>query len=146
MPPDRGHCRVVTRRDHSYAVAIVTDGSSATGREIALSLAGEGCAVVVVYLSDQAEAEGVVEAILDEHGPALAVRADTEDELDVERLFDEAAAAFGAVDIVVQPGARSAVVDREAARRLRDAGADRGLDRGLHGREERVAPRGSRSS
>jgi 3-oxoacyl-[acyl-carrier protein] reductase len=84
------------------AVAIVTGGSFGVGREIAHHLASRGYAVVVVYLRNQAEAEAAVEEILAANGTALAIRADVTDELDVERLFDEAKAAFGGVDVVVR--------------------------------------------
>jgi 3-oxoacyl-[acyl-carrier protein] reductase len=85
-------------------VAIVTGGSRGIGRQIARRLAGRGYAVVVVYLRDQGEAEAAVEEILGANGTALAVRADTSDELDVERLFEETEAAFGGVDLVAHTG------------------------------------------
>ncbi len=104
-------------------VAIVTGGSHGTGRAIARRLASRGYAVVVVYLRDQAEAEAAVEEILRERGTALAVRADLGDELDVERVFDETAAAFGGADMLVHVAERSAaIVYRQAARRLRTGG------------------------
>jgi 3-oxoacyl-[acyl-carrier protein] reductase len=107
-----------------YPVAIVTGGSYGAGRRIAHRLACAGCAVVVTYLRDQGEAEGAVDEILAAGGAALAVRADVTDELDVERLFDETAAAFGGADLVVHAGARDkAEVDAQAARRLRPGGA-----------------------
>jgi hypothetical protein len=106
------------------AVAIVTGGSRGAGREVARTLGSRGDAVVVVYLRDQREAEAVVEQILAANGTALTVRADVTDELDVERLFDEAAAAFGAVDLVVHAArCGSSVVYRQAACRLRRGGA-----------------------
>jgi len=106
------------------AVAIVTGGSSGAGREIARELAGRGYAVVVVYVRDQGDAEANVDEVLTANGTALAVRADIADELDVERLFDETAAAFGGVDVVVHTAVRGAsVVNRQAARRLRHGGA-----------------------
>jgi len=105
-------------------VAIVTGGSCGAGREIARTLARRGYAVVVVYLRDQGEAEAAVEEILAAHGTALAVRADVTDELDVERLFTETAAAFGAVDVVVHAArGGSSVVNQHAARQLRHGGA-----------------------
>jgi 3-oxoacyl-[acyl-carrier protein] reductase len=113
---------VVARRSDPSStdeVAIVTGGSRGIGCEIARKLAREGYAVVVVYLGDQGEAEAAVEEILALDGTAIAVRADVTDELDVERLFDETAAAFGRVDLVVHTAAGdTAVVDQEAARRL----------------------------
>ena len=108
----------------SYDVAIVTGGSCGAGRELAARLASRGYAVVVVYLHHQAEAEATVEAIVGADGAALAVRADVADALDVERLFAETSAAFGHVDVVVHTAVRgAAVVNRQAARRLRQGGA-----------------------
>lgn len=105
-------------------VVIVTGGSRGPGREIAGKLGTRDYSVVVVYLSDQAEAEATVEEILAADGTALAIRADACDELDVERLFSETAAAFGGVDVVVHTAGRSAsIVNRHAARRLRHGGA-----------------------
>ena len=108
----------------SYDVAIVTGGSCGAGRELAARLASRGYAVVVVYLHHQAEAEATVEEIVGADGAALAVRADVADALDVERLFVETTAAFGHVDVVVHTAVRgAAVVNRQAARRLRQGGA-----------------------
>jgi hypothetical protein len=108
----------------TYAVAIVTGGSLGAGREIARTLAGQGYAVVVVYMRDQEEAEAAVEEMLAANCTALAIRADVTDELDVERLFRETAAAFGGVDVVVQTAIRgNSVVNGEAARQLRRGGA-----------------------
>jgi 3-oxoacyl-[acyl-carrier protein] reductase len=107
------------------AVAIVvTGGSRGAGRELARELGRLGYAVVVVYLRDQPEAEAVVDEILAANGTALTVRADVTDELDVERLFDEAAAAFGSVDAVVHTARDgTGVIYRQAARALRRGGA-----------------------
>jgi NAD(P)-dependent dehydrogenase (short-subunit alcohol dehydrogenase family) len=94
----------------SDAVAIVTGGSYAIGREIARTLAHRGYAIVVVYLDDQRRAEATVDEILAGDGTAVTVRADVTDDLDVERLFDETIAAFGGVDAVVHTATRSASV------------------------------------
>ncbi len=106
------------------AVAIVTCGSCGPGREIARALARRGYAVVVVYLREQGQAEAAVAEILAADGAAIAIRADITDELDVERLFTETAAAFLGADLVVHTAMHGAcVVDRHAARRLRRGGA-----------------------
>jgi 3-oxoacyl-[acyl-carrier protein] reductase len=116
--------RLGTVASSSYDVAIVTGGSCGVGREMAAKLADRDYAVVVVYLRHQAEADAVVDEIVGADGAALAVRADVADELDVERLFVETTAAFGHVDVVVHTAVRgAAVVDRQAARRLRRGGA-----------------------
>ena len=129
-------------------VAIVTGGSRGVGRATIRLLAARGYAVVVNYLHDQRAAESTVEAILTDKGAAVTVRADVADDLDVQRLFAETIAAFGGIDVVVHavgspvttaPVAEvdldvldalvrintraTFIVNREAARHLRNAGA-----------------------
>jgi len=129
-------------------VAIVTGGSRGVGRDVIRRLASLGYAVVVNYAHDQRTADSTVEAVLAGNGTAVAVRADVDDELDVERLFTETIEAFGAVDAVVHavrgritpaPVAQLALdqfdallrtniratflVNRMAARQVRDGGA-----------------------
>jgi 3-oxoacyl-[acyl-carrier protein] reductase len=110
-------------------VAIVTGGSRGIGRATIDRLASCGYAVVVDYLHDQRAAEATVDAVLAVRGAAVAVRADAADDLDVQRLFAETVAAFGGVDVVVHAVANridmraTLIVDREAARRVRDGGA-----------------------
>jgi 3-oxoacyl-[acyl-carrier protein] reductase len=129
-------------------VAIVTGGSRGVGRAAIRLLAARGYAVVVNYLHDQLAAESAVEAILTDKGAAVAVRADVADDLDVQRLFAETIAAFGGIDAVVHavgspvttaPVAEvdldvfdalvristraTFIVNREAARHLRNGGA-----------------------
>ena len=129
-------------------VAIVTGGSRGVGRAAIRLLAARGYAVVVNYLHNQRAAESTVEAILAGKGAAVAVRADVADDLDVQRLFAETIAAFGGIDVVVHAvgspvttapvaevdldvfdalvriSARATfIVNREAARHLRNGGA-----------------------
>ncbi len=129
-------------------VAIVTGGSRGVGRATVRLLAARGYAVVVNYLHDQRAAESTVEAILTDKGAAVAVRADVADDLDMQRLFAETIAAFGGIDVVVHAvgspvtaapvaevdlgvfdalvriGTRATfIVNREAARHLRNGGA-----------------------
>ena len=129
-------------------VAFVTGGSRGVGRATVRLLAVRGYAVVVNYLHRQRAAESTVEAILANNGDAVAIRADIADNLDVQRLFAETIAAFGGIDVVVHAaGSRLAaapvtevdldefdalvrintratfVVNREAARHLRNGGA-----------------------
>ena len=82
-------------------VAIVTGASKGIGASIAKHLAGAGAAVVVNYASSKEGASRVVAEIEADGGRAVAVRADVAQAADVERLFSEAKATFGRVDIVV---------------------------------------------
>ena len=129
-------------------VAVVTGGSRGVGRATIRRLAASGYAVVVNYLHDQRAAESTVDAVLADNGDAVAVRADIADDLDVARLFAETIAAFGGIDVVVHAvGSRitatplaeaglgefdalvrintraTFIVNREAARHLRNHGA-----------------------
>src|SRR5262245_36009256 len=82
-------------------VAVVTGASKGIGASIARHLADEGAAVVVNYSSSKRDAEHVVESIKKSGGKAAAVQANVAHKADVERLFVEAAKAFGKVDILI---------------------------------------------
>jgi NAD(P)-dependent dehydrogenase (short-subunit alcohol dehydrogenase family) len=108
----------VAARPTDLPVVILTGPAHGVAR----ALAASGHVVVIAHLRAGA-ADAVVEEIERAGGGALAIRAGLDDELDVERLFDEAIAAFGGVDAIVHTGAGAAVVDGQAARRLRPGGA-----------------------
>jgi 3-oxoacyl-[acyl-carrier protein] reductase len=82
-------------------VAVVTGASKGIGASIALHLAQAGAAVVVNYSSSRDGANRVVGEIVGNGGKAVAVQADVAREADVRRLFAEAKAAFGRVDVLV---------------------------------------------
>ncbi|MGE0315043.1 MAG: glucose 1-dehydrogenase [Lautropia sp.] len=82
-------------------VAIVTGASSGIGQAIAVGLAADGARVAVDYRNDLVGARRTVAAIEACGGEGLAVEADVSHEAAVARMFDETAAAFGRVDIVV---------------------------------------------
>ncbi len=80
---------------------IVTGGSRGLGRETVRRLARLGYAVAVNYVHDQRTAEATVDAVLDDRGAAVAIRADVADELDVDRLFAQTVDTYGPVHAVV---------------------------------------------
>ena len=112
---------MTTARNGSPAgrVAIVTGGSRGVGRAAARRLAAGGYAVAVSYLRGQRAAESAVDAILAGGGDAVAIRADTADDLDVQRLFAETIAAFGGIDAVIH-----AAASRTTAAGVTGAGLD----------------------
>jgi 3-oxoacyl-[acyl-carrier protein] reductase len=127
-------------------VAIVTGGSGVIGRELVRKLANRGYAVVVGYIRDQGAADSIVEEVLAADGTTLTIRADVADELDVEWMFAETTEAFGGIDVLVHAAGLiirdpvadydldrfdvllrtnvrgTFVVNRQAARQLRDGG------------------------
>jgi glucose 1-dehydrogenase len=81
--------------------AIVTGASSGIGLAVAEALANAGAAVVVNYRSHADAAKELVGRVTGQGGRAIAVEADVSQEKDVVRLFDEAVAAFGRIDLLV---------------------------------------------
>jgi 3-oxoacyl-[acyl-carrier protein] reductase len=83
------------------STALVTGASRGIGRGVALALAGAGHHVVVNYVRDARAAAEVVAEVKALGGGAVAVRADISDADDRTRLVDEAYAAFGRIDLLV---------------------------------------------
>jgi glucose 1-dehydrogenase len=81
--------------------ALVTGANSGIGKAVAMAMAEAGAAVAVNYVSGEAEARAVTNAITMRGGDAVAICADVSDERQVERMFDEACGLFGTLDIVV---------------------------------------------
>ena len=102
-------------------VALVTGGAVRVGRAIALGLAGEGMRVVVHYGSSGDAAAEVVETIRERGGEAVALRADLAVHDEVIRLADEAEAAFGRVDVLVN---NASVFPREGLGEVDESGWD----------------------
>jgi 3-oxoacyl-[acyl-carrier protein] reductase len=86
-------------------VALVTGAVRRNGRAIALALAREGAAVVINARRSRDEAESVRAQIEALGGFALVCMADVTDESAVRQMFNEAAAQFGRLDILVNNAA-----------------------------------------
>ena len=82
-------------------IALVTGASRGIGRAIALRLGRAGASVVVNYATSPDKAQEVVAALETGGGRATAIQADLSKPADVARLFQQAEAFFGGLDIVV---------------------------------------------
>jgi len=82
-------------------VAIVTGSSKGIGAGIAERLAADGAKVIINYSRSVADANRVVERIVDAGGEAIAFKADISRPADIRPLIDSAVQAFGRLDILV---------------------------------------------
>lgn len=81
--------------------ALITGGSSGIGKAIAVTYAAEGANVVIVFNSQEAEANEIVSQIKNGGGSAIAVKADVTVEEQVLHLFSKVYEAYHTLDILV---------------------------------------------
>jgi len=94
--------------DETPRAALVTGGARRIGRAITLALAEAGYAVAIHAHRSIPEAEALAAAITGGGGRAAVVRADLGDHQDVLRLVPAAAAAVGALTLLVNNAAEFA--------------------------------------
>ncbi|MET7275917.1 MULTISPECIES: SDR family oxidoreductase [Streptomyces] len=95
-------------------VTVVTGGSRGIGAATCLRLASDGHDVVIGYVRDEPAAGAVAAGVREAGGRALAVRADTSVEADVEHLFEAAERELGPVTGLVNNAAVTGPLGRLA--------------------------------
>ncbi|MFF9045523.1 SDR family oxidoreductase [Streptomyces parvulus] len=95
-------------------ITVVTGGSRGIGAATCLRLAADGHDLAVGYARDAAAADAVVAGVREAGGRAVAVRADTSVEADVDRLFDVAEERLGPVTGLVNNAAVTGPLGRLA--------------------------------
>jgi pteridine reductase len=82
-------------------IALVTGGAVRVGRAISSALAEDGYRLVIHYNSSSGPADELVDEIRAKGGEAVAIGADLADADAVRRLAEDAVAAFGGIDVLV---------------------------------------------
>ena len=85
--------------------AIITGGDSGIGRAVAVLFAREGADVAIVYLNEHGDAEETKRAVEKEGRRCIALAGDVADPRFCQHAVDEAVAAFGRLDILVNNAA-----------------------------------------
>ena len=82
-------------------VAVVTGGSRGIGKAIAEKFAAEGASVAILYSSNSASADAVVEENINAGGTAKAYQCHVENSYEVGKTIDEVVNDLGKIDILV---------------------------------------------
>ena len=82
-------------------VVLVTGGSRGIGREVAEVYAENGYDVVINYVSDKTDVEGIKKEFSEKGVKCLLVKADVSKAEDVNNMAEEAIKEFGKIDVLV---------------------------------------------
>jgi 3-oxoacyl-[acyl-carrier protein] reductase len=82
-------------------VILVTGASRGIGAAVARQLASDGASVIVNYVGSKEPADQLVNEIRQSSGEAIALQADVSKSTDVKKLFDDAIAQYGRIDVLV---------------------------------------------
>ncbi len=86
----------------SDQIAVIVGGARGIGEAIAHTFAGEGAKIVLVDLEKmEPELDGVVQAIGQKGGEAVAMTADATDAAQIDKMVADVAAKWGRLDILV---------------------------------------------
>ena len=82
-------------------VALITGSARGTGAGIARVFAKEGARVVINQVKDEGDPQQTMQQLQDQGAEALCVKADVTDAAQVQSMVQQAEAAFGQIDILV---------------------------------------------
>jgi 3-oxoacyl-[acyl-carrier protein] reductase len=117
----------------SGKVVLITGGATGIGRAASELFAREGAAVAVNFNRSRDAAEGLVAAIREAGGRAIAVGADVSEAGAVDRMMGTVEREFGRLDYLVNNAGWTARVPHEKLEEMSEEIWDRTLDTNLRG-------------
>jgi NAD(P)-dependent dehydrogenase (short-subunit alcohol dehydrogenase family) len=100
-PPDRDKGRKLAGK-----VALITGGDSGIGRAVALSFAGEGARIAIVYLDERQDAEETARMIGEAGGACTLIPGDVGSAAFCKEAVERTIAAYGRLDVLVNNAAQ----------------------------------------
>ena len=82
-------------------VLLVTGGSRGIGKEVAEVYAENGYDIVINYVSDKTDVEGIKKEFEEKGAKCLLLKADVSKEADVNNMIESVIAEFGKIDVLV---------------------------------------------
>ena len=79
----------------------VTGGSRGIGKEVALKFAENGYDVILNYVSDKTDVDGLTKELKDKGAESLILKADVSNAEEVENVVKQAIEKFGKIDVLV---------------------------------------------
>ena len=79
----------------------VTGGSRGIGKEVALKFAENGYDVILNYVSDKTDVDGLTKELKDKGAESLILKADVSNVEEVENVVKQAIEKFGKIDVLV---------------------------------------------
>ncbi|WP_299652680.1 SDR family oxidoreductase [uncultured Jannaschia sp.] len=106
--PDHGEDSYVGHDRLKDKKTIITGGDSGIGRAVAIAFAREGADVLISYLDEEEDARETARLVEAAGRQAVLVPGDLSDPAHCRKVIDEAAQAFGRIDVLVSNAAHQA--------------------------------------
>ena len=113
--------------------ALITGASRGIGRAIAVTLAAEGCNIVINFNTNADAANECVQLVRDTGAEALTVQANVAEADDRTRLVEQTVDRFGSIDVLVNNAGVAPRIRRDILEALDDVEYDYVLDTNLKG-------------
>jgi 3-oxoacyl-[acyl-carrier protein] reductase len=85
----------------SEKVILVTGAARGIGAAVAQAVSAAGATVIINYAGSKETAEQLVSDIKKNGGEAIAIKADVSKSAEVKKMFDDAIAAYGRIDVLI---------------------------------------------